>query len=192
MTYNHVVEGMLALTGYYAWHKICVDRGILPGMQELVRRIGDDERRHMAWGTFTCRRHVAADDANWAVFETRMNELIPLALRITEDCFALYGDQMPFDLSVDEFMQYAADKGMRRFGTICSARGRRSAKSTSTTRRCSWRTPSPTRTSGPWPALVAMQARRSGRHHQAPTQTVLALQNSRIPRAPAPGRSLTA
>jgi ribonucleoside-diphosphate reductase beta chain len=124
VTYNHVVEGMLALTGYYAWHKICVERGILPGMQELVRRIGDDERRHMAWGTFTCRRHVAADDANWAVFETRMNELIPLALRLIEEGFALYGDDMPFDLSVDEFMQYSSDKGMRRFGTISSARGR--------------------------------------------------------------------
>lgn len=69
VTYNHIVEGMLALTGYYAWHKICVERAILPGMQELVRRIGDDERRHMAWGTFTCRRHVAADDANWTVDE---------------------------------------------------------------------------------------------------------------------------
>ena len=80
-TYNHVIEGMMALTGYYAWHRICVDNGILPGMQELVRRIGDDERRHMAWGTFTCRRHVAADDTNWAVFEARMGELIPLALR---------------------------------------------------------------------------------------------------------------
>jgi ribonucleoside-diphosphate reductase beta chain len=124
VTYNHIVEGMLALTGYYAWHKICVERGILPGMQELVRRIGDDERRHMAWGTFTCRRHIAADDANWTVFENRMNELIPLALQLTEDGFALYGDPMPFDLSVDEFMQYSTDKGMRRFGTIGSARGR--------------------------------------------------------------------
>jgi ribonucleoside-diphosphate reductase beta chain len=124
VTYNHIVEGMLALTGYYAWHKICVERGILPGMQELVRRIGDDERRHMAWGTFTCRRHVAAEDANWTVFENRMNELIPLALQLTEDGFALYGDPMPFDLSVEEFMQYSTDKGMRRFGTIGSARGR--------------------------------------------------------------------
>jgi ribonucleoside-diphosphate reductase beta chain len=123
VTYNHVVEGMLALTGYYAWHKICVDRGILPGMQELVRRIGDDERRHMAWGTFTCRRHVAADDANWTVFETRMNELFPLALEATEQGFALY-DPMPFGMQLDEFMQYSADKGMRRFGTISSARGR--------------------------------------------------------------------
>jgi ribonucleoside-diphosphate reductase beta chain len=124
VTYNHIVEGMLALTGYFAWHKICVERGILPGMQELVQRIGDDERRHMAWGTFTCRRHVAAEDANWTVFETRMNELIPLALRLTEEGFTLYGDDIPFDLSVDEFMQYSSDKGMRRFGTISSARGR--------------------------------------------------------------------
>ncbi len=122
-TYNHIVEGMLALTGYYAWHKICVERGILPGMQELVRRIGDDERRHMAWGTFTCRRHVAADEANWTVFETRMNELMPLALRLTEEGFSLY-DPVPFGLSVDEFLQDASDKGMRRFGTISSARGR--------------------------------------------------------------------
>jgi ribonucleoside-diphosphate reductase beta chain len=123
VTYNHVVEGMLALTGYYAWHKICVERGILPGMQELVRRIGDDERRHMAWGTFTCRRHVAADDANWGVFESRMNDLMPLALDATGQGFALF-DVPPFGLVQDEMMQYAADKGMRRFGTISSARGR--------------------------------------------------------------------
>jgi ribonucleoside-diphosphate reductase beta chain len=124
VTYNHIVEGMLALTGYYAWHKVCVEHSIFPGMQELVRRIGDDERRHMAWGTFTCRRHVAADDANWTVFENRMNELIPLALGLTEDGFKLYDDPKPFDLNLDEFMQYSADKGMRRFGTISSARGR--------------------------------------------------------------------
>jgi ribonucleoside-diphosphate reductase beta chain len=125
VTYNHIVEGMLALTGYYAWHKICVGRDILPGMQQLVRHIGDDERRHMAWGTFTCRRHVAADDANWGVFETRMNELIPLALKVTEEGVAMYaGQEVPFGISTEEMMQYAADKGMRRFGTISSARGR--------------------------------------------------------------------
>jgi ribonucleoside-diphosphate reductase beta chain len=124
VTYNHIVEGMLALTGYYAWHKICTYRDILPGMRELIGRIGDDERRHMAWGTFTCRRHVAADDANWAVFESRMNELLPLALRLTEEGFAIYGDHMPFGISPDEMVQYSSDKGMRRFGTIASARGR--------------------------------------------------------------------
>jgi ribonucleoside-diphosphate reductase beta chain len=124
VTYNHIVEGMMALTGYYAWHKICVGRNILPGMQQLIRRIGDDERRHMAWGTFTCRRHVAADDANWAVFETRMNELIPLVVRLNKQVQAIYGTVLPFDLSAEDLRRYSTDKGMRRFGTISSARGR--------------------------------------------------------------------
>jgi ribonucleoside-diphosphate reductase beta chain len=124
VTYNHVVEGMMALTGYHSWHKICSGRNILPGMQELVQRIGDDERRHMAWGTFTCRRHVAADDANWNVFETRMNELIPLVLQTTEQGYSMYDGTIPFGLEMEESRQYASDKGMRRFGTISSARGR--------------------------------------------------------------------
>ncbi len=124
VTYNHIVEGTLALTGYHAWRKVCAERNILPGMLELVGHIGDDERRHMAWGTFTCRRHVAADDANWAVFETRMNELLPLAVRVTEENFALNDGENAFDLTPEEFAQYAADKGMRRLGTISSARGR--------------------------------------------------------------------
>lgn len=117
-------EGTLALTKYVAWQDICADHGILSGMQEVVRRIGGDERLHMAWGTFTCRRHVATDDANWTAFETRMNELIPLALRITEEAFAPYGDDMPFGLSVDESMKDSSDKGIRRFGSISSARQR--------------------------------------------------------------------
>ncbi|GFG87509.1 R2-like ligand-binding oxidase [Mycolicibacter algericus] len=124
VTYNHFVEGTLALTGYYAWHKICVQRGVLPGMQALIGHIANDERRHMAWGTFTCRRHVAADDANWEVFETRMNELLPLLVSYNAEGSEIYGEDVPFGLSSDELLQYSMDKGMRRFGTISSARGR--------------------------------------------------------------------
>jgi ribonucleoside-diphosphate reductase beta chain len=124
VTYNHIVEGMLALSGYYTWHKICVVRGILPGLQQLVGHVGDDERRHIAWGTFTCRRHVAADDANWTVFEARMNELIRLVLIHNSQVHALYGAELPFDLSGAELRQYSTDRGMRRFGAISSARGR--------------------------------------------------------------------
>jgi hypothetical protein len=85
-TYNHIVEGTLALTGYYAWYKVCSHKGILPGMQELVKRIGDDERRHMAWGTFTCRRHVAADDSNWEVCESRIDELLLPSVGFSPSC----------------------------------------------------------------------------------------------------------
>ena len=122
VTYNHVVEGTLALTGYYAWNKVCKTNGILPGMQELVRRIGDDERRHMAWGTFTCRRHVAADDANWDLVQQRMGELVPHALGSIQWVLDRV-DPTAFDLDVTEFVTYAADRAQRRLSAISSARG---------------------------------------------------------------------
>jgi ribonucleoside-diphosphate reductase beta chain len=122
VTYNHVVEGTLALTGYYAWNKVCKQQGILPGMQELVRRIGDDERRHMAWGTFTCRRHVAADDKNWDIVQQRMVELLPSALSAIQWVYEQF-DTMPFDMKAEEFIAYAAERAQRRLGAIESARG---------------------------------------------------------------------
>jgi ribonucleoside-diphosphate reductase beta chain len=123
VTYNHVVEGSLALTGYHAWQLICASRGVLPGMQELVRRIGDDERRHMAWGTFTCRRHVAADDANWTVVTARMGELLPIALNMIEWVNARFDEPRPFDIDPDAYVGYAAERAQRRLGAIEAARG---------------------------------------------------------------------
>ena len=123
VTYNHVVEGCLALTGYYGWGKVCNSRGILPGMQRIIKHIGDDERRHMAWGTFTCRRHVAADDAMWQVVIDRMGELMPLALATVDSGTSEWGDNPPFGIDPVELSAYAADKLTRRLGAIESARG---------------------------------------------------------------------
>jgi ribonucleoside-diphosphate reductase beta chain len=123
VTYNHVIEGTLALTGYYAWQKICVNRGILPGMQELVRRIGDDERRHMAWGTFTCRRHVAANDKMFDEVTKRMGELLPIALDMIQWVGAQFEEPRPFESDPEEYVVYAADRAQRRLGAISSARG---------------------------------------------------------------------
>lgn len=123
VTYNHVIEGSLALTGYYAWQRVCTQRGIFRGMQELIKRIGDDERRHMAWGTFTCRRHVAADDSLWAAVTDRMGELMPMALGMIEWVNQQF-DEPPFGIDNSEFLTYAADRAQRRLGAIESARGR--------------------------------------------------------------------
>ena len=131
VTYNHVVEGTLALTGYHAWNQICRAQGILPGMQELIRRIGDDERRHMAWGTFTCRRHVAADDRNWQVVQAQMTALLEPTVALVQHPFEHFMEEhgpdvgdFPFGLEVDAMTRYALDHGLRRLGTIESARGR--------------------------------------------------------------------
>ncbi|KAF0968122.1 MULTISPECIES: R2-like ligand-binding oxidase [Gordonia] len=123
VTYNHVIEGSLALTGYHAWQKVCTRFDIFPGMQKLIRFISDDERRHMAWGTFTCRRHVAADDSLWAAVGERMDELLPLALDMI-DWVNQQFDEQPFGLDNNEFLTYAADRAQRRLSAIESARGR--------------------------------------------------------------------
>lgn len=126
VTYNHIIEGSLALTGYFSWNRLCTELGIFPGMQQIVKRIGDDERRHMAWGTFTCRRHVAADDANWQVFTDRLNELLPLVVRTVEYGSQQHADDVWFDEppeNPDELRDYASDHALRRIGTIESARG---------------------------------------------------------------------
>lgn len=123
VTYNHVVEGCLALTGYFAWAKVCKSRNILPGMQQLIKHIGDDERRHMAWGTFTCRRHVAADDRNWEVVDERMQDLLQPALQLIVRLFDNFEDNTPFGIDIDEMTEYGLDKINRRLESIESARG---------------------------------------------------------------------
>jgi ribonucleoside-diphosphate reductase beta chain len=123
VTYNHIVEGTLALTGYFAWAKVCSSRGILPGMQQVIRRIGDDERRHMAWGTFTCRRHVAADDSLWDAVDERMQELLVPAMGVVTGTFEQFEGDPPFAIDMNEMAEYAMDKVGRRLGAIESARG---------------------------------------------------------------------
>lgn len=125
VTYNHIIEGSLALTGYYAWNHLCTVRGIFPGMRQIIRRIGDDERRHMAWGTFTCRRHVAADDRNWDVVSERLDELLPHVLGTVEQGEAPSADPetQRYELPPGKLLDYAADRATRRLGAIESARG---------------------------------------------------------------------
>jgi ribonucleoside-diphosphate reductase beta chain len=124
VTYNHVVEGTLALTGYHVWNRICAQHDIFPGMRELIRRIGDDERRHMAWGTYTCRRHVAADPKNWDVVRERMAELLPHAMTQISWALSQY-ERSPFEIDVDDLVGYASNRAGRRLGAIESALGAR-------------------------------------------------------------------
>jgi ribonucleoside-diphosphate reductase beta chain len=126
VVYNQVIEGTLALTGYHLFDQICEITGRFAGMRELIRWIGRDERRHMAWGTYTCRRHVAADDANWQVVQDALNELQdPIWQLMTAMTDEYPDDEGPFGLRRSDTQAYAMDRFARRFGAIESARGTR-------------------------------------------------------------------
>ena len=127
VVYNQVVEGVLALTGYHSWRRATEQRNILPGIQAVVGLIGRDERRHMAWGTFTCRRHVAADNANWDVVQRTLDDMLTPALSIIESTFDEYereGRRFPFGITREELTSFATNQFSRRLEVIEAAKGR--------------------------------------------------------------------
>lgn len=74
----------------------------------------------MAWGTYTCRRHVAADESLWGVVEETMEQLLPRAL---EAIGFLAKYDRPLGLDVSDFVAYAGERANRRLGAIASAMG---------------------------------------------------------------------
>ncbi|MDE2995663.1 MAG: R2-like ligand-binding oxidase [Bacteroidota bacterium] len=116
VTYNMVVEGTLAETGYHAFYTILESRGIMPGVTEGVRLLQRDESRHVAFGVHLITRLIREKPGLMQVFQARMSELIPLAVASISELFAAY-DPMPFGLREEDFVQFAMDqfgKRMRR------------------------------------------------------------------------------
>lgn len=122
LTYNLIVEGVLAETGYHAAFTM-LDRGnIMPGYRQGIGLLKQDESRHIAYGVFLLSRLIAADDSLWQIVEQRMSELILLAIGIIDDAFACY-EVMPFGLVADDFMSYALGQFQKRIERIERARG---------------------------------------------------------------------
>ena len=122
VTYNMIVEGVLAETGYYAYHQMLVRNGLMPGMQQAVAHLRGDESRHMAYGVFLLSRLVAEHgEPLWRVIEDRLNTLLPPAVGVIQELFAIY-DPMPFGLRLDDFLGYAMGQFEKRSRRIERAR----------------------------------------------------------------------
>lgn len=121
VTYNMIVEGVLAETGYHGYHEALSRRGVLPGLREGLGYVKRDESRHIAYGVYLLSRLVAEDESLWPAIEARMAELLEPALGVVTETFALY-DEMPFGLELDEFLDYARGQFAKRFARIEKAR----------------------------------------------------------------------
>jgi len=75
ITYNQFIEGCLAISGYKIWSQIFEQFGVLPGMQEGLRLVRADEGRHITYGTYLCRRIMAAHPELLQFAKDRMYEL---------------------------------------------------------------------------------------------------------------------
>ena len=75
ITYNQFIEGVAAIAGYKGWSKFFESFNVLPGLQKGLQLIQRDERRHIAYGTYLCRRLIAAHPELWDFVELRWAEL---------------------------------------------------------------------------------------------------------------------
>ncbi|WP_117237162.1 R2-like ligand-binding oxidase [Thermus sediminis] len=126
LTYNVVVEGVLAETGYQGFFR-AVDRlraqGLdLPATLEGVAHIQRDESRHMAYGLFLIARHLGEDPGLWPAVEARLNLLLPEALGVVQELFAAYTEGMPLEVSAEEFLAYAMGQFAGRMRVLERAR----------------------------------------------------------------------
>jgi len=124
VTYNMIVEGVLAETGYHSYHRILTERGIMPGMQRVAALLKADESRHLAYGIFLLSRLVVEHgDPVWHAITQRMDELLPPAIAIISESFAAYpADRIPFGLEPDAFVHFATRQFQKRMDRIERAR----------------------------------------------------------------------
>ena len=123
VTYNMIVEGVLAETGYHAYDQMLQRNGIMPGMQQVIGHLRRDEARHIAYGVFLLSRLVAEHgDAVWGTMEQRLNELLPLAMGIVAEVFEPY-PVPPFGLRMEDFGDFALSQFGKRLARLEKARG---------------------------------------------------------------------
>ena len=122
VTYNMLVEGMLAETGYHAYFTVLERADLMPGTRRGIALLKQDESRHIAYGIYLLSRLVAEDAALWDVLEEQMNALLPAALGVIGDVFAAY-DPVPFGLVEEDFIDYGLAQFQKRVGRLERARG---------------------------------------------------------------------
>ncbi len=118
VVYHMIIEGVLAETGYHGFYKALKEKNLLPGLTTGVELVQRDEARHIAFGVYFLQRHVRSDRSLWPLIENKMSELLPSALGIVGAALALYGDDIPFGLDVEEMIGYAGDQFARRTEAI--------------------------------------------------------------------------
>src|SRR3954449_1464104 len=125
VTYNMIVEGVLAETGYHSYHLSLSENGLMPGLCSALVEIKRDESRHIAYGVYLLSRLVAEDSAIWDVIDGRMNELFPLTMGLISETFDQYENGItPFGLEMGTFTEFATSQFGKRYDRIARSRGK--------------------------------------------------------------------
>lgn len=122
VTYNMIVEGVLAETGYQAFFTMLERNDLLPGLRKGISLLKQDESRHIAYGVYLLSRLMAEHPDEWDNLQMQMNILLPSAIGVIGDAFARY-EVVPFGLKEEDFVNYAMGQFSKRYDRLEKARG---------------------------------------------------------------------
>jgi ribonucleoside-diphosphate reductase beta chain len=120
-TYNMIVEGVLAETGYHAFFSMLERNQLMPGMQKGISLLKQDESRHIAYGLHLLTRLITTNPELFDALEDQMNMLLMSSIEIIAEIFAQY-DPVPFGLEESEFVDYATTQFAHRMEKLEQAR----------------------------------------------------------------------
>jgi len=124
-TYNMIIEGVLAETGYHGFRESLQANRMLPGLLEGITLIARDEGRHIRYGVYLLNRLIAVTPGGWDVMNRRMNELLGPAMGVVSEFWDHFDpDDGPFGQNMQKFLDFASSLFDRRMKVLERDRGK--------------------------------------------------------------------
>jgi ribonucleoside-diphosphate reductase beta chain len=125
VTYNMIIEGVLAETGYHGFRLSLEANQKMPGLLEGVRLLARDESRHIRYGVFLLDRLINQSPNGWEVMNQRMNELLGPALGVVTEFWEHYDDEHgPFGQRMETYIDFASTQFDKRMKVLERDRGK--------------------------------------------------------------------
>ncbi len=125
VTYNMIIEGVLAETGYHGFRDALEANGTMPGLLEGIRLVSRDESRHIRYGVFLLDRLINESPTGWDVMNRHMNELLAPALGVISEFWEGYDEEnAPFGLRMETYLDFASTQFDKRMKVLERDRGK--------------------------------------------------------------------
>ena len=122
VTYNMIIEGTLAETGYESYRRQLESGRLLPGLSGALRLISRDEARHIRFGVYMLQLLISNEGRLWDVVDRRMNELLPFVIGMITPPLDAPPPTPEEQAYTDEMQAFAVRQFERRMSVLRRAR----------------------------------------------------------------------
>ena len=125
VTYNMIVEGTLAETGYWSYSRMLERGRYMPGLAAGLKLIQRDESRHIRFGIYLLQRLVNEDPRLWETLQAKMFALLPIAIGVSTDNLETFEEQFGegnFLIPPEETQVYMQTQFQKRVNALSRAR----------------------------------------------------------------------